>query len=155
MRIVSRLNQDETQHHRLREILEAASNGVISENGLVVPGETWKELVTQVDEVCCNFMVEVDSLEENYVSLQREALSLSTQLDLLERTFENLTEGVQFDAELDQASVDLMDAFISSGCAEATDHGELSFDKDVVFTKEDLKPILRQAIDTWLTMKIR
>lgn len=154
MRIVSRSNQDETQHNRLREILEAASNGVISERGLVVPGETWKELITQVDEVCCNFMIAVDDLEENYVALQREALTLAVQNDAQERILVALSEGIKYDDALDHATTDLMDAFLGSGAAGTTFDGALSFEEGVVFTKEDIKPLLRQAIDTWISMKI-
>jgi hypothetical protein len=155
MRIVSRLNQDETQLERLREILEAASHGAISEYGVELPGETLQELVTQVDETCCNFLVEVDNLEENYVALQHEALSLSVQTAAQEKIIDSLTNGIQFDEALEHATITLMDSFLGSGAADSTFDGGLSFESGVIFTKEDLKPMLRQALDSWITMKIK
>lgn len=155
MRIVSRLNEEEMQHQRLRDILEAASDSVISSEGDIEPGCTLSELVGQVDETFCNFMETVDNLEQNYESLHSEVLALTVQCSEQEKIIDRVTDGVQFDEALDHATLDLMDALLSSGAANSTFDGDISFDVDVIFTREDLKPILRQAIDTWINVKVR
>ena len=60
---------------------------------------------------------------------------------------------IGFDEALDYATLDLMDAFLGSGAATNTFGGDLSFDSNVTFTKQDLKPLLRQAIITWINTK--
>ena len=147
MRIVSRLNEDTAQHDRLKEILEAATDGNIT------PGNTLEELVTQVDDTIVSYMEQVDQLEEDYQALRHEVDTLSVQVTLQEKMLESITGGIQFDEALDYATLDLMDALLGSGTADSTFDGDISFEDGVVFTKEDLKPILRQALDTWITLK--
>jgi hypothetical protein len=78
------------------------------------------------------------------------SMKLSGALDLLNTFLE-----VSYDDALDHATADLMDALASSGAAEITDDGDLSFDARVVMTKGDLKPALREAIIRWVDLKIQ
>ncbi|WP_407306550.1 hypothetical protein [Acinetobacter sp.] len=155
MRIVSRLNEDEAQLARLKDILEAASHGVISENGDTKPGQTLSDLVTQIDELAADYMETVDVLEENYEALQHEVLSLNAQCLHQEKMITKLIEGVRYDDALEYATIDLIDSLLGSGAASTTFSGNLSFDPRVVLVKDDFKPILRQAIETWVNMKVR
>ena len=155
MRIVSRLTEEESQFHRLRMILDAASDGEISENGPIEPGKTLPELITQVDNVCINFLEQIESLEESYEVVRQEARALFAQVDAQDTMIQRLVEGVQYDEALDYATVDLMDAILGSGAANTTFNGDLSFEDSVVLNKEDIKPMLRQAIETWINMKVR
>lgn len=155
MRIVSRLNEEETQIERLQSILEAASYGVISEHGSTIPGENLDDLVTQVDETMADFMETVDNLEEGIDNLQSEVMGLSVQCEAQQRLLEDLVNGVSYDEALDEATIVLIDALLGSGGATTTFDGDLSFDENVTYSKQDLKPFLRQAIDTWISLKVR
>lgn len=155
MRIVSRLKDTEIQHDRLRGVLEVATDGDISPHGSTTPGDTLEKLVDQVEDVVLDYMERVETLEESYDCLQSEVLALSAQCGTQERILNTVTEGVHYDEALDYATIDLMDALLGSGAANTTFDGDLSFDESVVFSKEDLKPILRQAIDTWICNKVR
>lgn len=154
MIILSRKNEDQIQFDRIREILEAATDGVISYGGEVEPGETLSELVTQVDNTVVGYMRDVDGLQYAYGNLQLEAAALATQCAMQEQILDSVME-VGFDESLDDASTDLMDAFLGSGAATSTFDGDISFDPTVTFSKQDIKPLLRQAIITWITSKVR
>lgn len=154
MRILSRVNGDEAELDRLREILEAATGGDISPGGIVEPGSTLSDLVTQVDNTIVNYMKANDGLEYAYDIAHRDASVLAVQCAMQEELIESIT-AVGFDEALDDATIDLMDALLGSGAATSTFDGDISFDSDISFTKQDLKPFLRQAITTWISTKVR
>jgi len=147
MRIVSRQNEDQIQRERLRGIIEAASDG------FVTPANDLPEIVSQVEDTVLHFMGKVESLEHSYGNLQLEAAALATQCALQEGKLEELTH-IGFDEALDYATLDLMDALLGSGAANSTFAGDIAFDPDVTFSKQDLKPLLRQAIITWVNTKV-
>lgn len=147
MRIISRQNEDQIQCERLRGIIEAATNGHVT------PARALPDLVTQVEDTFMDYMEDVENLEDAYDNLKREVVGLTTLSALQEQKLEELTF-IGFDEALDHATTDLMDAFMGSGAASSTFGGDISFDPDVVFTKQDLKPLLRQAIITWVTTKV-
>lgn len=155
MRIVSRLNQDDDQLDRLKNILEAVTDGDVSDYGHTKPGQTLDELVTQVDEAFVTYIEEANSLEEQCDVLQAENIALHVQCAVQEKTIDTVSAGVPFDEALDHATFDLMDALLGSGSANTTYDGGIAFEEGVVFTREDLKPLLRIAIDTWIMMKVR
>lgn len=155
MRIVSRIKGDEVQHERIRDMLESVTDGEISLYGPTQPGDTLEDLVGQVEDVFVDQLQLIENLEENYTCLQQEAISLAVQVGMQEKALSVLSEGVHYDEALDFATIDLIDALLGSGAANVTYSGDLSFDENVTFTKEDLKPILRQAIDTWVCNKVR
>jgi len=154
MLILSRKNEDQLQLDRLREILEAATDGAISYGGDIEPGDTLPELITQVDNTVVEYMKAFDGLEYAYENLQLEAATLATQCAMQENTLESFMD-VRYDDALDDAVTDLMDVFLGSGAATSTFDGDISFDESVTFTKQDLKPLLRQAIMTWVSTKVR
>lgn len=61
---------------------------------------------------------------------------------------------ISYDEALDHATMDLMDAFAASGGADVTANGELGFDGSVMYSKSDLKPILREAISRYVDVKL-
>lgn len=147
MRIVSRKNEDQIQCDRLRGIIEAATDGNVT------PAHDLPSLVTQVEDTVMGFMAEVEDLETAYVDVRREAAVFDAQCALLQSKLEDLTS-IGFDEALDFATLDLMDAFLGSGAADTTSTGELAFESGVTFTRQDLKPLLRQAIITWVNTKV-
>jgi hypothetical protein len=145
MLISSRKNQDDVQRERLRGIIEATD---------VVPGETLPELITQIEDTMLNFMEDIEVLEHDCDSLQREATAVNARNTMLEQKIDNLVR-IGFDEALDDATTDLVDAFLNSGFASSTFDGGMSFDPNVSLTKHDIKPLLRQAIITWVSTKVR
>jgi hypothetical protein len=145
MLISSRKNQDDVQRERLRSIIEATD---------VVPGETLPELITQIEDTMLNFMEDIEVLEHDCDSLQREATAVNARNTMLEQKIDNLVR-IGFDEALDDATTDLVDAFLNSGFASSTFDGGMSFDPNVSLTKHDIKPLLRQAIITWVSTKVR
>lgn len=147
MRIISRQNEDQIQHDRLREILEAATDGNIT------PADNLPELVTQIEDAVLNCMDYSEKLSDAYGNLRLDAAGLEAQCTMQEQKLEEI-QHVGFDEALDYATLDLMDAFLGSGAANASFSGDLSFDPCVMLTKQDLKPLLRQAIITWVNNKV-
>jgi hypothetical protein len=145
MLISSRKNQDDVQRERLRSIIEATD---------VVPGETLPELITQIEDTMLNFMEDIEVLEHDCDSLQREATAVNARNTMLEQKIDNLVR-IGFDEALDDATTDLVDAILNAGIASTTFDGGMSFDPNVSLTKHDIKPLLRQAIITWVSTKVR
>jgi hypothetical protein len=146
MKIISRLSDDEEQFQRLREIIDAASDGAVSGEDTLV------DLVRQVDVTCFSLLNMIDQLERDNIRLGTIAVNHQIAFVKLQEAF---SQGVQYDEELDHATIDFMDAILASGAAEPTFDGEISFSSDVVMSKQDLKPILREAISSWVRLKIQ
>ena len=153
MRIVSRTNEAATQQERLALIVEAATDGAIAP-AVDAPLE---ELVDHVDNAFMTVLEEMDMIDkecrEVIGELNKEMLQVATQCVAQERIIEGLVNGIQYDEALDYATIDLMDAILGTGAADTTYDGELKFDSKVTFSKEDFKPLLRQALETWITLK--
>jgi hypothetical protein len=154
MKIVSRLDEDEEQLQRLRKIIEILTDGAIAVHGEMAPGKELPELVTQIDAVCCALVDVLDRLESKCQSLIADNMQLSVLLEEQEKVLTILQE-VQYDEDLDHVTTDLMDGFLGSGAAEPTFDGEIAFQTDVPFSREDLKPLVRETIGNWLRLKIR
>jgi hypothetical protein len=153
MKIVSRLDDAEFQHIRLREILEAASDGAISydEGASIVPGQDLDELVTQVDITVAAMLETLDVMAANIDILVDKAVSAELEAADLQARVSN----VVYDECLDHASMDLMDAICSSGAADIDADGDLTFDQRITLTKGDIKPMLKAAIERWVTLKLQ
>lgn len=159
MKITSRTTTDDLNLSRLREILEAASHGAIAEDGEILPGENLAELVAQVDIICAAFLDTLDVCERKIDLLMQDVEIMSGRLRTLDDTLQEVMgvfeDGVDYDDDLDHATIDMMEALIASGATEPTFDGELSFPVAVTISKEDFKPIVRQAIESWLRLKVR
>ncbi len=155
MKIVSRLREDELQLNALREIVEAVSYGEIGPNGTMELADDLPGLVVQLDFVCASLLTTLTTMDQIHALLAQKNHELVVKLAEQRRIVARVSDGVDFDEVLDQATMDLMEAFLSSGAATPTFDGELHFEEAVVFSKSDLKPILREAIDSWLRLKLR
>lgn len=157
MKIISRVTQENEDLQRLREILEAATNGVIAEGGDFEPADNLNGLVTQVD-IACGLLLEIVNILDKQVSTQELELARQDVIfSILERKFSiiqlAIQEGIEYDEDLDHATIDMMEAIIASGASEPTFDGELAFRENIVISKDDFKPIVRQAIESWLRLK--
>ena len=152
MKIVSRLSEEEAQLQRLRDIIDIATGGSISEGGELEPANDLPNLITQVDITCASLMEALHSALEENAHLTSHITSQEVKLHAIH---DLLSKGVKYDEDLDHATIDFMDAFMATGAAEPTFDGELSISEAVTFNKEDLKPIVRQAIESWLRLKVK
>jgi hypothetical protein len=152
MKILSRLTDNEEQFQRLREIMEAATGGAIAEGGDLEPEDTLTGLVRQVDITCASLLQMIDQLERENARLSNIAVSQHVAMTELRDAFD---QDVQYDEVLDHATMDFMDALLASGVAESTFDGEISFVNNVIMSKQDIKPILREAVSTWVRLKIQ
>ena len=160
MKIVSRLTNEEEQLQRLREIIEAATGGAIAPyGGELELGTTLHDLVTQVDITCFSLIEIADRNENENVRLAIDNLHLSNHIAQRDQSLSPLIEaienGIEYDDAIDTATHDMMEAFIGSGGAESTFDGEISFNANVAFSKEDLKPMVREAVESWIRLKVR
>lgn len=160
MAIKTRPTEDEqasvTAVERLTEILEKVTAGAISANAnALIPMPT--DLDGLLDLVKNVFEVQQRAGQQLFADLAVCAhdnmimsIRLTECLDVLDKFMD-----VSYDEAMDHASIDLMDAFTSSGAAEVSANGDLSFDEKVVLTKADIKPILREAIRGWVEAKLQ
>jgi hypothetical protein len=86
--------------------------------------------------------------------MQLDLVALAVRLDVVEDALANMIGNIDYDECLDHATTDLMDAFASSGGADTSADGELVFDARITFSKEDIKPMLREAIVRWVELKM-
>lgn len=80
--------------------------------------------------------------------------SANIRVEELSQLHEELEAGVTYDDALDCATIDAMEALMNSGIADTSFDGELTFDQNVVISKDDFKPYIRHAIQTWLAVKL-
>jgi hypothetical protein len=149
MKIVSRLNKADPDLRRLGRIIAVLTEGEVQ------PSMELQDLVTQVDLICVALLDALDHLENKCQRLNAENLQLATNLAEQEEVLKVLEQGVLYDEDLDHSTTDLMDAFLASGAAESTFDGEISFQPGIVFNREDLKPLVRETVESWLRLKIR
>lgn len=155
-KIVSRQDNETARVQALQDALTNFSMGAITTDGsgVMKVGDDVDTLITQTTSVMAGL---VQTLEHAAVDLsvaRLEATQYSLRVDELESIVENLLSDVSYDEALDHATADLMDCFASSGAADVTADGELAFDERVTFNKEDLKPMLREAIVRWIALKL-
>ena len=156
--IVSRTNQHQTHVEQLQEILVNGSMGAITRKGgfggVATVAEDMNGLIQQTSDVIVSFN---DTLKTTAIDLaiaKTERSQLLQRVDELESLVEGLVGEVDFDEALDHAARDLMDCFCSSGAADVTADGELAFDERLVLNKEDIKPMLQQAIVRWIEQRL-
>jgi hypothetical protein len=135
-------------------MLEEASMGVISDTGAEPVADDLDGLIDQTERLFIAMGTTMDQLGNDLIASRMETVQLSLQLDEMECVVENLLQDIAFDEALDHATLDLMDGIASSGDANTTANGDLQFDARATFTKSELKPILREAIIRWISVKL-
>ena len=155
-KIVSRDDTQAALIQQLQDSLTSYSMGAITKDGRGVAkvGDTLDVLVVQTSSVLQSMVQTLEHAAVDLAYARSEATQLSMKVDELESVVENLLGDVSYDDALDDATADLMDCLASSGSADVTADGELAFDERVVFSKEDLKPYLQQAITRWIERRL-
>lgn len=156
-KIVSRQDTSTGRVELLREALINFSMGAISNNpetGVMKVGDDIDTLVSQSYSVMAGLSKTLEHSIADLSVARAEATQYSLRVDELESIVESLLEDVSYDEALDHATADLMDCFAASGAADVTADGELLFDARISFKKEDIKPMLREAIVRWIELKL-
>ena len=151
--IKSRANLIDLTLLELQELVTEISLGAISQGKLFEPGTTVEECFDQIRDCAKGYQLALLTMRQDVARLIIDKNELTAELIELTNRMDKLMD-VDYDEALDHASMDLMDAFCSSGSADVTPDGELEFDERVTFTKEDLKPILRTALERWLECRL-
>lgn len=158
--IVSRKNSEQSNIQSLQQVIIDGSMGAITAPGrgaafgVAVVADDMPELIQQASDVLTSMGQTLKNTAIDLAIARNERNQLLQRVDELESTLENLVGEVDFDEALEHATLDLMDCFCSSGAADVTADGELAFDERLVLNKEDIKPMLQQAIVRWIEQRL-
>lgn len=159
MKIVSRIAHGAEDLQRIRDIIEEVTDGAIGPNGTISAAADLSEIVTHIEIAVSSLCATLNLYDDEVAQLSLENSRLVSQIskldDSLHEIYSVIENGVDYDEDLDHATIDMMEAFIASGATEPTFDGEISFSEKIIISKEDLKPIVRQAIDSWLRLKVK
>lgn len=139
----------------INELLEEFTSGIIGSKATSLIS-TGNDLDTALHNLRAVLEVQqgiAQAFMNDAMSLSHENLVLSVKYAEAIELLDSMIY-VSYDDALDHATVDLMDALVSSGAAEADHSGDLVFDTRVALKKGDLKPVLREAITRWVELKI-
>jgi hypothetical protein len=156
--IVTRPHQNAAWIESLQNVLEKATEGAVSvkPTGKLVLSSNPDDLLRQVD-FTISALVQVGRqlgsdnavLMADNIMLTQANADLHTAINNIASAFSN----VPFDDALDHATTGLIMAIESSGAGELTANGDLVFDSRITMSRGDIKPILKEAISTWLELK--
>jgi hypothetical protein len=146
--IISRKDPHQESIERLQKLLNEKAHDFNP-----VPASL-SELVDRVEKAFDFYSQELDSAESRIAALVKDNLEILASLEVVEDTLSTLIGAVDFDDAMDHATADLMDCICSSGAADISADGEIVFDERISLKKEDLKPMLREAIVRWIEVKM-
>ncbi len=96
----------------------------------------------------------IEDLEAQLSELEEENALLIEELSHADRKLDSILKTFSFDEALDEAVLVLMDGLISGGLASPTSSGEIIFDQRTYASRADLKPILLDALASWIDSKL-
>lgn len=156
--ITSRQTPADQNVERLQEVLEAASLGTLGQPNdplaIVTLEDTMEGLIEQTDVLFDGMLDTLEVVGGDLLVTSLHLVQAQVDLDVAQDALANLIGGIDYDEALDHATADLMDCFCASGSADVSADGHLVFDERISFTKEDIKPMLREAIVRWVEMKM-
>jgi hypothetical protein len=156
--ITSRPTETDQNVERLQEILEVASLGALGKStdpqAIVHLEDTMEGLIEQTDTLFEGMLDTLELLGTDLLDTSFRLVQTQVDLDVAQDALANLIGGIDYDEALDHATADLMECFCASGSADVSADGELVFDERISFTKEDIKPMLREAIVRWVELKM-
>lgn len=155
-KITSRSTSTNTHLEDLQTILIHYSAGAIGHPGSGATfdvGTTLDEVIDQNDQMIAGLCTALELIKAQNDFLRINLARAEMQLDVTQDALANLIGNIDYDDALDHAAADLMDCFCARG-ADVTVHGELRFDPSTTFSKEDVKPMLREAIVRWVELKM-
>lgn len=156
-KIVSRQATDANHIQTLQQALTNFSLGAVTTDasGVLKVGDDLDTLVTQTVSVMAGLVQTIEHAAVDISIARAEATSYSLRVDELESVVENLLSDVSYDDALDHAAADLMDCFTARSTSNYNADGRLVFNERDTFSKEDIKPMLREAIVRWIELKLQ
>jgi hypothetical protein len=151
MKIVSRISNSQTDLENLKQLVEIISADAAP--------DTTAECITKLEILFTALSDRIDVLSSDCDKIAADNRRLSYQMTAYEQQFEGVLEdhhnGVAADLALDEASLDLMNSMSDMGAGYVNNNGQLNFYSDVVFESSDFKCPLKEAIHTWLKLKLK
>lgn len=141
----------------LQTILAAATGGAIGVPGSGAPYKAEKDLtglIRQTEVVFLTYQRAVEIAQIHADLLRADLSAIVAQLDVVQDALANLVGNIDYDEAMDHAAADLMDCIAADGTADINTDGNLVFAERTVFSKEDMKPMLREAIVRWVELKM-
>lgn len=157
VKIVSRMSEEASQIFRLQQILEYARHGVINKaqgGAMAEVADNLDDLISQIDSLFVGMLDTMEEIGNNVIIAQNESFQLAVEVDMLQDRLASLIGDIGYDDALDHATRDLMECFCSSGSADVSADGQLVFDQRITLSREDIKPMLREAIVRWIEQKL-
>lgn len=156
-KIVSRQSPEQAQILYLQEVLKECSSGalgLVSEGALVDLEPDMMGLIEQTHGILQAMNSALEAMHVRSQILAIDLAAISVTLDAAQDTIANLVGNIDYDEAMDHATADLMDCLASSGSANVTADGKITFDERASLSREDLKPMLREAIVRWVELKM-
>jgi hypothetical protein len=156
-KIVSRVDQKGQLITYLQEMVRSGTSSLLGdmiEESEVEVGTTLENLIAQVDELLTAHMLSIKTIEAELEQAQEELVAVKNALDISEELNSKLMGDIGYDDALDEATGDLMQSLMACGIAESVPNGEIVFDNRVIVGRAELKPILRDAIATWIEKRL-
>lgn len=143
---------------RLQEILYHASFGIIGEPNdpytTVQAGTTMLELLNQTETLFAGMSSAIEQVSVDLNDISIRLTQSEIERNAAQNALTKLIGSIDYDEALDLAASNLMEGFCASVAADVSADGQLIFDERTSFTKEDIKPMLREAIICWIELKI-
>lgn len=156
-KIISRNDQRGQLITFLQEVVRVGiqnlSGNEIEEDEIQVEA-TLEGLIEQVDDLVASQLFLINTLQAELEQLLADLAGVKIELELSQELNSKLVDDIGYDSSLDEATGDLMQSLVASGIADFAPDGEIIFDNRVLVGRSDLKPILRDAIVTWIEKRL-
>jgi hypothetical protein len=152
-------DQEDFDEHieTLQGIVTECSGGAIGPDGsgaLYVVGDNLEDLIDQTEAILHTYERTVEIQQLQVGMLTAELIMMSHQAEVAQDALANLIGNIDYDEAMDHATADLIDCIASHGTADVNADGKLVFAERTLLSKEDLKPMLREAIVRWVEQKM-
>lgn len=158
-KIVSRVSEESEHHKRLLTIVDALWDDLVTDER-PKDSNTLDGAITMVDILVLALLLNIEDLDDARYKLQLDNINLKLQLREAERQIDVLNEKIkvvknpQYDSDLDFVTTDFMQVMIACGAGVPTFDGALAFEDETVFTKDDLKPYIKDILSQWIELKL-
>jgi len=156
-KIVSRTDTDAGRLAALQQLIMDHSLGNIGkaeDNPNFVVADNFEDGLDQVNQLFMGLKAALVAMRTRYDVLDAAFVMTRTRLELVEDLLASVVEDIDYDEPLDHATMDLMDCMASRGSCGFDADGHLVFDERSRFSKEDIKPMLREAIVRWVELRM-
>lgn len=148
MKITSRIDEENNQREQLLNIIKESVSEEDFED--IIDCDTL-ELISQVSMIQALLLTEIEHLSSMNSSLLEQVIERDISLSYLQKAISD----IPYDEDLDNATTDMIEAFLASSMTEVTFDGDkIIFTPNSIFSKSEFKPIAREVINSWIQAKI-